>query len=233
MLALAIAALVAGPASAQVATGKMGALRPDQKQFLELYKELVETDTSVTSIPNADNGGCTQAAAQIAARLKKAGFSDEQITLFSVPEHPKEGGIVAVYPGTSKTRKPILLLAHIDVVAAKRADWVRDPFKLVEENGYYYARGIADDKHMPPLLGGLPVRRTGRAKIDRVCIKKLIDAKSIAAEAAPAGSTRQAPPGIRHIAVRGWPSWRRTLAHDRIPTLIARALRRRGVAPCR
>jgi acetylornithine deacetylase/succinyl-diaminopimelate desuccinylase-like protein len=148
VLALAIAALVAGPASAQVATGKMGELRPDQKKFFDLYKELVETDTSVPSIPSPDNGGCTLAAAQIAARLKMAGFTDDRITLFSVPEHPKEGGIVAVYPGTSKTLKPVLLLAHIDVVAAKRADWVRDPFKLVEENGYYYARGIADDKMM-------------------------------------------------------------------------------------
>ncbi|WP_395684447.1 M20/M25/M40 family metallo-hydrolase [Dokdonella sp.] len=148
LLALTIAALVAGPATAQVPTGKMGELRPDQKKFLDLYKELVETDTSVTSIPNPDNGGCTRAAAQIAARLKMAGFSDDRITLFSVPEHPKEGGIVAVYPGTSKTLKPILLLAHIDVVAAKREDWVRDPFKLVEEGGYYYARGISDDKFM-------------------------------------------------------------------------------------
>jgi acetylornithine deacetylase/succinyl-diaminopimelate desuccinylase-like protein len=148
LLALTIAALVAGPATAQVPTGKMGELRPDQKKFFDLYKELVETDTSVTSIASADNGGCTQAAAQIAARLKTAGFTDDRITLFSVPEHPKEGGIVAVYPGTSKTLKPILLLAHIDVVAAKRADWVRDPFKLVEEGGYYYARGIADDKMM-------------------------------------------------------------------------------------
>ena len=148
LLALAIAALVAGPASAQVPTGTMGELRPDQKKFFDLYKELVETDTSVPSIASADNGGCTQAAAQIATRLKAAGFGDDRITLFSVPEHPKEGGIVAVYPGTSKTLKPILLLAHIDVVAARREDWVRDPYKLVEENGYYYARGIADDKFM-------------------------------------------------------------------------------------
>ena len=148
LLALAATAFVAGPVTAQVPTGTMGELRPDQKQFLDLYKQLVETDTSVTSIPNSDNGGCTQAAAQIAARLKAAGFTDDQITLFSTPEHPKEGGIVAVYPGTSTTLKPILLLAHIDVVAAKRADWVRDPYKLVEENGYYYARGIADDKMM-------------------------------------------------------------------------------------
>jgi len=142
ILALAAAALVAGPVSAQVPTGTMGALRPDQKQFFALYKELVETDTTVT------NGSCTQAAGQIAGRLKAAGFTDDQITQFSVPDHPKEGGVVAVYPGTSKALKPILLLAHIDVVAAKRADWVRDPFTLVEENGYYYARGISDDKLM-------------------------------------------------------------------------------------
>src|SRR5688572_21474999 len=142
LIALAVAAFVAGPVAAQVPTGKMGALRPDQQRFFELYKELVETDTSITT------GNCTQAAAQIATRLKAAGFADEQVTLFSVPEHPKEGGIVAVYPGTSSTLEPILLLAHIDVVAAKRADWVRDPYTLVEENGYYYARGIADDKMM-------------------------------------------------------------------------------------
>ncbi|MDR6841528.1 M20/M25/M40 family metallo-hydrolase [Pseudoxanthomonas sacheonensis] len=142
LIALAAAALVAFPAAAQVPTGTMGELRPDQKQFFELYKELVETDTTVA------NGSCTQAAEQIAARLKAAGFADDQVTLFSVPEHPKEGGIVAIYPGTSTTLKPILLLAHIDVVAANRADWERDPFKLIEENGYYYARGIADDKMM-------------------------------------------------------------------------------------
>ena len=141
-IALAAAALVACPVAAQVPTGTMGELRPDQKAFFALYKELVETDTTVA------NGSCTQAAEQIAARLKAAGFADDQVTLFSVPEHPKEGGIVAVYPGTSATLKPILLLAHIDVVAANRADWERDPFKLVEENGYYYARGIADDKMM-------------------------------------------------------------------------------------
>lgn len=142
LIALAAAVLVACPVAAQVPTGTMGELRPDQKQFFALYKELVETDTTVA------NGNCTQAAEQIAARLKAAGFADDQITLFSVPDHPKEGGIVAVYPGTSSTLKPILLLAHIDVVAANRADWERDPFKLVEEGGYYYARGIADDKMM-------------------------------------------------------------------------------------
>ena len=134
------ASLLASWAAAQVPTGKMDPLRPDQQRFFELYKELVETNTVVGV------GSCTQAAAQIATRLKAAGFTDEQLIAFSVPEHPQDGGLVAIYPGTSSTLKPMLLLAHIDVVAANRADWERDPFKLVEENGYYYARGIIDDK---------------------------------------------------------------------------------------
>lgn len=75
-------------------------------------------------------------------------MKDSQLTLFADPAHPKEGGLVAVYPGTSRSLKPILLLAHIDVVEAKRADWTRDPFILVEEGGYFYARGTADDKAM-------------------------------------------------------------------------------------
>src|SRR5690348_13155646 len=74
LLALAATAFVAGPVPAQVPTGTMGELRPDQKQFFDLYKQLVETDTSITSVDDPANGGCTQAAAQIAARLKAAGF---------------------------------------------------------------------------------------------------------------------------------------------------------------
>ena len=129
------ALLVAAPATAQ-----QTAPRADQLAFRDLYKELVETDTTLSA------GSCTLAAERMAARLKTAGFGDDQLTLFADPDHPKEGGLVAVYPGTSKTAKPILLIAHIDVVEAKRADWERDPFKIVEENGYFYGRGTLDDK---------------------------------------------------------------------------------------
>ncbi len=115
-------------------------LRPDQAAFRALYKELVETNTEVT------DGSCTQAAQQLATRLRAAGIPDSQVTLFSVPEHPKDGGIVVVYPGSSAALKPLLLLAHIDVVVAKRSDWTRDPFTLFEENGYFYGRGTFDDK---------------------------------------------------------------------------------------
>ncbi|MGV7119626.1 M20/M25/M40 family metallo-hydrolase [Sphingopyxis sp. 550A] len=131
---LASALLMATPGLAQEAP------RPEQLAFRDLYKELVETNTTLSS------GSCTLAAERMAARLKAAGFADDQLTLFSTPDHPKEGGLVAVYPGTSKTAKPILLIAHIDVVEAKREDWERDPFTMVEENGYFYGRGTADDK---------------------------------------------------------------------------------------
>lgn len=123
-------------ASAQVATP----LRPDQSAFREIFRELVETNTTLSS------GSCTLAAERMAARLRGAGFADSQLTLFATPEHPKEGGLVAVYPGASKTAKPLLLIAHIDVVEARREDWERDPFTLFEEGGYFYARGTADTK---------------------------------------------------------------------------------------
>ena len=124
--------LVAGQAEAQT--------RPDQVAFRALYKELVETNTT------ASVGDCTLAATKMAARMKAAGFPDSALTLFSAPDYPKNGGLVAVYPGKDPKAKAILLLAHIDVVEAKREDWTRDPFKLVEEGGYFYARGASDDK---------------------------------------------------------------------------------------
>jgi acetylornithine deacetylase/succinyl-diaminopimelate desuccinylase-like protein len=65
-----------------------------------------------------------------------------------VAEHPKDGGLVAVLPGTDRAAKAILLLAHLDVVEARREDWSRDPFTLIEEGGYFYGRGTFDDKSM-------------------------------------------------------------------------------------
>jgi acetylornithine deacetylase/succinyl-diaminopimelate desuccinylase-like protein len=138
--ALTLAAAMQVAAMAQEAP--MGPLRPDQTAFRALYKELVETNTTLSS------GSCTVLAEHIAGHLKDAGFGDKDITLFSVPDHPKEGGVVAVLPGTSKTAKPMLLLGHLDVVEAKREDWTRDPFTLIEENGYFYGRGTTDMKDM-------------------------------------------------------------------------------------
>ncbi len=126
--------------------------RPDQQAFFGLYKELVETNTVV------DIGDCTKAAAQIATRLKAAGYADADIVQFAVPEHPRDGGLVAVLKGSDARAKPMLLLGHIDVVAAKREDWVRDPFKLIEEGGYYYGRGTIDDKAMAAIWADAMIR---------------------------------------------------------------------------
>ncbi len=114
--------------------------RADQKPFFDLYKELVETNTTLSA------GSCTQAADQIKVRLAAAGYPDSDLVSFSVPEHPRDGGLVAILPGRDKAARPMLLLAHLDVVEARREDWVRDPFKLVEEGGYYFGRGAIDDK---------------------------------------------------------------------------------------
>jgi acetylornithine deacetylase/succinyl-diaminopimelate desuccinylase-like protein len=138
--AVVLAATMQTAAIAQEAP--MTPLRPDQVTYLALYKELVETNTTLSA------GSCTLAAERLAAHLKAAGYGDGDITLFSAPDHPKDGGLVAVLPGTSKTAKPMLLLGHLDVVEAKRADWTRDPFTLIEENGYFYGRGAADMKAM-------------------------------------------------------------------------------------
>jgi acetylornithine deacetylase/succinyl-diaminopimelate desuccinylase-like protein len=131
-----VAAIAAGLISLQA----LAQTQPGETKFRDLYKELIETNTALSV------GNCTLAAERMAARLKAAGMSPGDVQIFTAPDHPKEGGLVAVYPGKDPKLKAILLLAHIDVVEAKREDWTRDPFKLVEENGSFYARGAIDDK---------------------------------------------------------------------------------------
>ncbi|HEY6239675.1 MAG TPA: M20/M25/M40 family metallo-hydrolase, partial [Burkholderiales bacterium] len=114
---------------------------PAQQQLREIYKELVEINTTDSA------GSCTAAAEAMAARLKAGGLPAQDVQVIAPPGGPKKGNLVARYRGTG-AKKPVMLLGHLDVVEAKREDWQRDPFKLVEENGYFYARGAADDKAM-------------------------------------------------------------------------------------
>ena len=110
------------------------------QRFREIYQELVETNTTLSA------GDCTLAAQRMAARLKAAGYPDEDVRVFVPDGHPKEGGLLAVFHGTDAKAEAILMLAHVDVVEAKREDWTRDPFRLIEEDGYFYGRGTADMK---------------------------------------------------------------------------------------
>ena len=124
----------------RAAQAQDGALRPDQAAYRAIYKELVETNTTLSA------GSCTLAAERMAAHLRAAGYPESALHLVVEADHPREGNLVAELTGSDSSLKPMLLLAHIDVVEANRADWERDPFVLTEENGYFYARGAADDK---------------------------------------------------------------------------------------
>ena len=139
--------------------------QPGEPAFRALYKEMVETDTSLTT------GSCTAAADKLAVRFKAAGFSDAEITQFSVPLFPKDGGIVVHLKGSSAKHQPMLLLGHLDVVAAKPEDWTRDPYKLIEENGYFYGRGTFDDKAQAAIWADLLIRLKQAGKAPKRTIK--------------------------------------------------------------
>jgi len=120
-----------------VAAAQAGELSPQQAAFREIYRELIEINTT-------DSVGDTAKAAEaMAAHLRAAGLADVQV----LSSGPRKGDLVARLRGTG-ARRPILLIAHIDVVEAKREDWDSDPFKLEEVNGQFRARGSIDDKAM-------------------------------------------------------------------------------------
>jgi acetylornithine deacetylase/succinyl-diaminopimelate desuccinylase-like protein len=131
-IALAAALLAVGHASA-------AGLPPQQQLAHDIYKELVEIDTTTAT------GDTKRAAEAMAARLKAAGFPETDVHVFSPA--PRKGNLVARLHG-SGVKRPILLVAHLDVVPAPSADWATDPFKLTEKDGYFYGRGVGDDKYM-------------------------------------------------------------------------------------
>jgi acetylornithine deacetylase/succinyl-diaminopimelate desuccinylase-like protein len=121
----------------------------DRKLTLEIYRELVETDTTHST------GDTTIAANKIAARLRAGGVPGPDIAVLG--PSPKKGNLVARLRG-SGAEKPLVLLAHLDVVEAKREDWSVDPFVLLEQDGYYYGRGTLDDKAMAAIFTTIMLR---------------------------------------------------------------------------
>lgn len=133
-------------AAAAHADGGAQAADRDEAAFRTLYEELVEIDTTRSA------GSCTRAAEAMRARLRAAGFPDSDLRVLAPVERPQDGALIAELHGRDRSLKPILLLAHIDVVEARREDWQRDPFTLVEEDGWFYARGASDDKAMAAIF---------------------------------------------------------------------------------
>jgi acetylornithine deacetylase/succinyl-diaminopimelate desuccinylase-like protein len=113
-------------------------LTDNQQLAREIYQELIEINTTDSV------GDNTAAARAIESRLLAAGFPREDVQVI-VPA-PRKGNLVARLRSPAATGKPILLLAHIDVVEADPADWTVDPFTFLERDGYFYGRGTTDDK---------------------------------------------------------------------------------------
>jgi acetylornithine deacetylase/succinyl-diaminopimelate desuccinylase-like protein len=124
-------------------------LTPHQQLGRDIYRELIETDTSHSI------GDTTKAAELLAARFRAAGFSDEDVRVIG-PE-PRNKNLIVRYHG-SGTKPAVLLLAHLDVVEAKREDWTFEPFKLTEKDGFFYGRGTSDDKDGVTTLGAALLR---------------------------------------------------------------------------
>lgn len=108
----------------------------------DLLKELVEINTTQST------GDNTAAARAMARRLLDAGFPSEDVHVLVPADAPTKGNLVARYRGRDATKPAVLLLAHIDVVEALAEDWSPgiDPFTFMERDGYWYGRGVTDDK---------------------------------------------------------------------------------------
>ena len=123
---------------------------PADARAREILKQLIEINTTDTPA-----GNVTTAAEAVGARLKAAGFAAADVQLLG-PD-AKKHNLVARLRG-SGGRKPLLLLAHLDVVEAKREDWSFDPFVFLEKDGFYYGRGTSDDKSMASILAANLIR---------------------------------------------------------------------------
>jgi acetylornithine deacetylase/succinyl-diaminopimelate desuccinylase-like protein len=134
----AAAAQAAQPTQATQATLAARAADPGNALAREIMKELVEIDTTPSG------GGTTRAAEAMAARLRAAGFPKDDIQVIG-PENSKKNLVVRL-KGAGK-HKPVLMIGHLDVVEATRSEWATDPFKLVEQDGFFYGRGTIDMKN--------------------------------------------------------------------------------------
>ena len=127
-------------------SGAAPAADDGEAAFRELYNELVEINTTLSV------GSCTAAAEAMAARLRGCRLPGGRHRGARARRSAKGRQPGREARGPRRRPKPVLLLAHIDVVEAKREDWERDPFKLVEEDGFFYARGASDDKAMAAMF---------------------------------------------------------------------------------
>lgn len=139
IVAGALLAVSAGSVAAAAERSKRG---PFDAKAREIFEKVISIPTELgkRKVP--------ELAAYLAGEFRAAGFPAEDITIvpFKLPDD-ETASLIVRYRGDGSGGKPILLLAHMDVVTAKPSDWVRDPYKLIEEDGFFYGRGTYDVKH--------------------------------------------------------------------------------------
>ncbi|SPE39289.1 Peptidase M20 [Candidatus Sulfopaludibacter sp. SbA3] len=109
----------------------------------DIFRELIEINTTDSV------GSTTRAAEAMSKRLKDAGFPAADIQVLG--PNDRKGNMVARLRGTG-SKKPVLIIGHLDVVEARREDWTTDPFQFVEKEGYFYGRGTQDMKDNDAIL---------------------------------------------------------------------------------
>ncbi len=114
-------------------------LEPDATQLKQANVLLAK----IVNIPSVSGRGQVPAVADyLAKQLIQGGFAADDVKIISMGE---TASLTARYRGNG-SKKAMLISDHMDVVEAKREDWIRDPFILVEDNGYYFGRGVSDNK---------------------------------------------------------------------------------------
>ena len=138
-LSVVCAAFALSMSVAGLAQGPAAGLSPSQEKARDIFRRVIGFKTSVGL------GQVPALAEYLASELRSGGFADADIHILPLAE---TASLVVRYRGDGSGGKPILLMAHMDVVTAKREDWERDPFTLVEENGYFYGRGKIRRAHV-------------------------------------------------------------------------------------
>ena len=124
---------------------------PTRRLAHDIFKQLIEINTTDSV------GSVTAAAEAMAQRFRDAGFPESDIQVLGPSSNDRKKNVVVRLPGSGK-HKPVLLIGHLDVVEARRADWTTDPFKFVEQEGYFYGRGTSDMKDGDAIMSATLIR---------------------------------------------------------------------------
>ncbi len=144
---LAAALLALAPCRTLAQTTGAATLSPGQQLARGIYEQLIQVNTADSAT------GTTPAIEALARRFLSVGFAPSDVQILTPPGKPTQANLVVRYRGRQPAAgKPLLLMAHVDVVPALASDWTVPPFTLTEKDGWFYGRGSIDDKAMAAIF---------------------------------------------------------------------------------